>query len=90
MPEGKKDESRRAAQRIYDDMGNPDSAGMSVDRMAEIIESETGASELAASLQRTLANFMRILGRQPVRDASETIAEAESVLAKYGGGEKGV
>jgi hypothetical protein len=36
---------------------------------------------LREALERTLANFKALLARKPVRDATETIAEAEAALA---------
>lgn len=35
---------------------------------------------LRSALERTLTNFKALLGSKPVRDAAETIAEAESAL----------
>jgi hypothetical protein len=36
---------------------------------------------LRSALERTLANFEAVLARRPVRDATETIAEARAALA---------
>lgn len=41
---------------------------------------QNNQKNLKLALERTLANFKRLLERKPVRDASETIAEAESAL----------
>jgi len=43
---------------------------------------EVEVRELRSALERTLGNFKRILGRKTVRDAGETIAEGERVLAR--------
>ncbi len=40
--------------------------------------------ELAQALDRTLTNFKGILGQRTMRDAGETIAEAENALANSG------
>jgi hypothetical protein len=37
---------------------------------------------LRSALERTLANFEAVLARRPVRDATETIAEARAALAE--------